>query len=248
MLKLHHDSPVGGHLGLSNTLGKVRQRFYWIHCRRDVEKWCYKCDLCAAKKAQRTKQNSPLQLYNTGDPMERVAIDVLGLLPETERGNKYNLIAMEHFSKRPKAYALPSQDSVTVTDILASQVFTRFGVPAELQSDDGRNFEFHVFQEVCSLLGFHKTRTTAFHSQSDGMVEQYNRTLDNQLTTFVEDHQRDWDLHLPLLLMSYRSAVYDTTRLTHAMLMFGRYLHVPLDLLIGRPREESGSQGYLEYA
>lgn len=99
VLKIRHDSPVGGHLGLSNTLGKVRDRFYWIRCRRDVEKWFYKCDLCASKKAPRAKQKSPLELYNTGGPMERVAVDVLGPLPETERGNKYILIAMDYFSK-----------------------------------------------------------------------------------------------------------------------------------------------------
>ena len=62
VLKLLHDSSVGGHLGLSRTLGKVRQRFYWIHCRRDVEEWCYRCDLCASKKGPRAKQKSPLQL------------------------------------------------------------------------------------------------------------------------------------------------------------------------------------------
>lgn len=73
------------------------------------------------------------------------------------------------------------------------------------------------------------------------MVERYNRTLENQLATFVEDHQRDWDLHLPLLVMSYRSAVHETTRLIPAMLMFRRELRVPMDLLIGRPREESES-------
>ena len=74
------------------------------------------------------------------------------------------------------------------------------------------------------------------------MVERYNRTLENQLATFVEDHQRDWDLHLPLLVMSYRSAVLETTRLIPAMLMFRRELRVPMDLLIGRTLEESESQ------
>lgn len=41
VLKLLHDSPVGGQLGVSKTLGKVRARFYWIHCHRDVEEWCH---------------------------------------------------------------------------------------------------------------------------------------------------------------------------------------------------------------
>ena len=248
VLKLLHDSPVGGHLGVSKTLGKVRARFYWIHCRRDVEEWCHKCDRCACRKGPRVKTRSPLQLYNVGEPMERVAIDVLGPLPETESGNKYILIAMDYFSKWPEAYALPNQEAVTVANVLVSQFFSRFGVPAELHSDQGRNFESRVFREVCTLLGIHKTRTTALHPQSDGMVERYNRTLENQLATFVQDHQKDWDLHLPLLLMSYRSAVHETTKLTPAMLMFGRELRVPIDLLLGRPHADIEELTYLEYA
>ena len=99
VLKLPHDSPVGGPLGLSKTLGKVRQRFYWIHWRRDFEEWCCRCNLCASIKGPRVKQKSPLLPYNTGEPMECVAIDILGSLPETGRGNKYILIAMHYFSK-----------------------------------------------------------------------------------------------------------------------------------------------------
>ena len=98
VLKRLRDIPVGGHLGVSNTLGKFRKRFYWIHCRREVEEWCHKCDLCASSKGPRVKTRSPLQLYNVGEPMERVAIDVLGPLPETESGDKYILIAMDYFS------------------------------------------------------------------------------------------------------------------------------------------------------
>ena len=173
------------------------------------------------------KTRSPLQLYNVGKPMEHVAIDVLGPLPETESRNKYILIAMDYFSKWSEAYALPNQQAVTVACVLVSQFFSRFGVPAKLHSDQGRNFESFVFQEVCTLLGINKTETTALRPQSDGMVERDNSYLGNELTTFVQDHQKDWDLHLPLLLMSYCSAVHETTKLMPAMLMFGQELLVP---------------------
>ena len=131
-VKATPDNPVGGHLGVSKTLAKVHERFYWIHCRRDVEEWCQRCNLCAARKGPRVKQ-----LYNVGEPMERVATDVLGPQPETDQGNKYILIAMDYFSKWPKAYALPNQEQVTVADVLVSQFFSRFGVPGELHSDQG---------------------------------------------------------------------------------------------------------------
>lgn len=92
--------------------------------------------------------------------MERVAIDVLGPLPKTGSGNQYILIAQDYFTKWPEAFAIPDQQAETVAEILVTQFFTRFGVPIELHSDQGRNFEAQTFQEVCRLLGIHKTRTT----------------------------------------------------------------------------------------
>ena len=73
------------------------------------------------------------------------------------------------------------------------------------------------------------------------MVERFNRTLEAQLSKFVEDHQRDWDSHLPLLLMAYRTAIHETTGCTPASLMLGRDLRLPIDLLFGRPDQEPSS-------
>ena len=70
------------------------------------------------------------------------------------------------------------------------------------------------------------------------MVERFNRMLESQLSKFV-DHQRDWDSHLPLLLlMAYRTVIHESTGCTPASLMLGRDLRVPIDLLYGRPDQE----------
>ena len=55
---------------------------------------------------------------------------------------------MDYFSTWPKAYALPNQEAVAVTDVLVSQFFTRFGVPGVLHSNQGQNFESSMFKEV----------------------------------------------------------------------------------------------------
>ena len=129
---------------------------------------------------------------------------MLGPLPESEKGNKYLLIAMDYFTKWPEAYPLPDQEATTVAEVLVKEFICRYGVPRELHSDQGRNFESAVFTGVCKLLGIHKTRTTPLHPQSDGMVERFNRTIENQLAAYVAENQQDWDQHIPMLLLAYR--------------------------------------------
>ena len=70
---------------------------------------------------------------------------------------------------------------------------------------------------VCQLLDIHKTRTTPYHPLSDGMVEQYNHTLEMQLSKFADYNQKDWGVHIPMLLMAYRSAFRDTSGCTPAI-------------------------------
>ena len=169
--------------------------------------------------------------------MERVGVDILGPFPATYRGNRYVLVAMDYFTKWPEAYAVADQSAVTTAEHLVNEMFCRFGVPEELHSDQGQNFEAQVFQEVCKRLGIKKTRTTPLHPQSDGLVERFNRTLATQLAILTSRQQRDWDLHLPLVLWVYRTAVQESTKCTPSALMFGRELRTPVDLVFGPPPE-----------
>ena len=236
-----HDSHSGGHLGVNKTLGKVRERFYWAQCSADVRRWCRNCDLCASRRGPPRKTRAPMKQHNVGAPLERVAIDVLGPLPESASGNRYLLIVQDYFTKWVEAYPLPNQEARTVAQVLVEEFIARFGVPMALHSDQGRNFESFVFAEMCRLMGIHKTRTTPLHPQSDGMVERFNRTLESQLSKFVNEHQDDWDECVPLLLMAYRTSVHETTGCTPAEMMLGRDLRLPVDLIYGRPEEECPS-------
>ncbi|RYA68429.1 hypothetical protein DD592_26820, partial [Enterobacter cloacae complex sp. 2DZ2F20B] len=179
-----------------------------------------------------------MKKYNVGAPFERIAIDVAGPFPVTNDGNKFILVASDYFSKWPDAYAIPNQEAVTVAKVLVDNWISRFGVPLELHSDQGRNFESNVFQRVMQLLGIRKTRTTPLHPQSDGMVERFNRTMEQHLSKVVEEHQRDWDQHLPLFLLVYRAAIHDTTGQTPAHVVFGKELRLPCELVFGLPSEE----------
>ena len=233
VLKELHNSKSAGHLGEKKTLARLRERFYWLGCGRDVRLWCQSCDECASRKPPAKSSRAPMQRYNVGAPLERIALDVLGPLPETDRGNKYILVVADYFTKWTESYALPDQVAPTVAAVLVDEFVSRFGVPLQIHSDQGRNFESAVFSEMCDILGVQKTRTTPLRPQSDGMVERFNRTLETMLTLFTAENQKDWDEHLPQLMMAYRSAEHETTGRSPCEMMLGRAIQLPVDLLLG---------------
>ena len=114
------------------------------------------------------KARAPLQGIKTGYPQQIVPMDILGPFPESQEGNKYILVMSDSLTRWVEAYALQNK--------LVDEFFFRFG-PEQLHSDQGRNFEAEVVQEICKLLEIVKTRTSSYHPQSDGLVERMNHTL-----------------------------------------------------------------------
>ncbi|GFW99814.1 retrovirus-related Pol polyprotein from transposon 412 [Trichonephila clavipes] len=216
VLKELHGSPTGGHFGVMKTLHRVRERFCWGKPRK-------------------------LHRYNVGAPFERIAFDILGPLPRTASVNKYLLVVMDYFTKWPEVYPIPDQGAPTVAEAVVQHWISRYGVPLQLHSDQGRNFVSAVLKGVCELLGIDKTKTTPLHPQSDGMVERFNRTILNNLSLMVSKNQQDWDQKVPLFLLAYRSAVHETTGYSPSQMLFGRDLRLPCDLLFGRPPDTPSS-------
>jgi len=112
-------------------------------------------------------------------------------------------------------------------------VVSRFGVPTEVHTDQGRNFDSRLFLELALLLGIKKTRITPLHPQSNGIVERQYQTVMNYLAKFVSRNQRDWDRWIGLYLLAYRSARHESTKISPAEMCFGRELKLPIDLLRG---------------
>ncbi|KAG7468735.1 Retrovirus-related Pol poly from transposon [Solea senegalensis] len=218
-------------------LGAVLSQSYYLGLqRRDVEDFCRSCDACSSHKGPLDQSRAQLQQQPAGAPMERVAVDIMGPFPCSDWGNRYVLAAMDYFTKWPEAYAIPDQEAETVADSLVEGMFNRFGTAGTIHSDQGRNLESCVFAAMCERLDMHKTRTTPLHPQSDGLVERFNWPLGQQLAILMAEHQRDWDVHLSLILLAYRSAVQDSTACTPALLMLGRELRTPAELAFGYHR------------
>ena len=233
-----HNSITGGHLGIKKTLSKVRDKYFWHNMSKDIKHLCKMCDTCASRKSPNKVPKAPLQKYVVGVPMERWAVDVIGPLPLTNKRNSYLLVVGDYFTKWVDAIPMRNQKAITIAQKLVDRVVTIFGVPMELHSDQGPSFESNVFQEMCKILGIHKTRTTPYRPQSDGMIERANQTIENMLSAFVSTNKRDWDEHIPLLMLAYRAAVHESIGVSPAEMVFGRPISLPIDLLLGRVEPE----------
>ena len=243
-----HDHSTGGHMGVEKTSEKIRFAFFWPGLPRTVKDWCKKCDRCAARKPPLKKSRAPLQQYLVGNPMERIAVDILGPLPRTARGNNHVVVLGDYFTKWMEAFAVPNQEAATVATVIVEQFICRFGVPRQLHTDKGSNFESELFQQVCQLLDIDKTRTTSRRPQSDGMVERFNRTLECMLTMYVEKHQNRWDEYLPYVMLAYRSSVHESTGFSPNMLMLGRELQMPIHTVVPTPlSSKQEAQGMDDY-
>lgn len=192
-----------------------------------------RCQHCNACKAKGPVKRAKLQSYQAGAPLDCLHLDILGPFPISSSGNKYILIIIDQFTRWVEAFPVPDQGAETAARRLVYDFIARFGAPLELHTDQGRNFESALFQSVCKLLQITKTRTTPYHPASNGQVERFNRTLLQMIRCYVDQNQKNWDEHLPLLTSAYRSSRHAVTGFTPNRLMFGREVHQPQDIQCG---------------
>ena len=84
---------------------------------------------------------------------------------------------MDYLTKWPEVFPTKDQTAPTVTKLLVEEIISRHGVPSELLSDRGSSFLSGLMEEIYSAMGIHKVNTTAYHPQTNGLVEQFNRIL-----------------------------------------------------------------------
>ena len=246
ILHAAHDGDTAGHFANKKTLAKIRQHFFWHGLAMDTRDYCRSCMVCQQRKPLPNRPHHPLQQESVGEPLQRVTIDILGFEKTSTRGNKYVLVIVDTLTKWAEALPMPDEKAETVARLLVEEFVCRFGIPAQLHSDQGRQFEAAVFQEMCQLLGIHKTRTTPLHPQSDGQTERLNRTLLNLLAKLAAENPSEWDVKLPYAISAYRSTPHNTTGETPNRLMLGREVTTPLLLLTPPPPEMQDRSPWVE--
>ena len=98
-----------------------------------------------------------------------------------------------------------------VAQALLSGWISRFGVPSTIITDHGHQFKSNLLNNLMSLIGSKHARTTAYHPQTNGMVERFHRQL--KATLKAQPNPDAWMDTLPLILLGIRTAL--KCQLTH---------------------------------
>jgi transposase InsO family protein len=227
-----HDTRTAGHFYYWKTVNKVKKYFTWGGLNKDIQIYCRACQVCATRKISGRQQKAQMRRYDVGFPMEEVALDIMGPFQVSEDGNKYVLVVVDSFSKWMEAYAVPNIEAKTIAEKLVMEFISRFGVPYQIKTDRGRQFDCELFQEMCKMLDVNHKMSTPFHPQGNSRVERMVKVVGNLIAAFCQTYTQ-WDKNLPLLTLAYRSTVHEVTGFTPNFVMTGREMSLPLDVMMG---------------
>lgn len=214
------------HPGIKASARAVAQRYVWPSIRSDCRAWARACIQCQRSKITR-HVHSPLGSFSPpSSRFEHVHIDII-VMPCSE-GNRYCLTCIDRFSRWPEAFPLPDQEAETVARAFYDGWICRFGTPLRVTSDQGRQFESHLFKSLSRLNGATHIRTTTYHPQSNGLVERMHR----QLKAAIRCHENtQWTRVLPTVLLGIRAAWREDISVTAGELVYGQPLRLPGEFL-----------------
>ena len=159
------------------------------------------CEVCNQKKSPLNSNTAPLGHISVSQPFIFWAMDYMGPLPGTSRRNKHIVVVVDHFTKWCKTFATPDQKARTVTPLLVSRIFSRFGLPVVVHSDQGWNFE-----NITGIYGHYENAHYKLPSLVWRTDRAANRTIQAMLSAFASKRRDDFDVWLESVRFDYNAS------------------------------------------
>ncbi len=243
-----------GHGGIDKTCQALIKRVFFAKLREKVALHIGRCTVCQ----ERGKTNDP----NTASypirnlplvymPNLRFSVDILGPIATSLNGNKYIIVAIDHFSKYVIADCLVDKSAELVSSFIVFKIYLVHGCPAVLLTDNGKEFVNSLDDFISKFLRIDHRKITAYHPQANGQVERINKVLADALSKLAgNDEHNIWDMFVPAVVHAYNISVNLTTGYTPYFLSHGRECSEWIDTKLPIPNELNShgvSNSYLEY-
>ena len=238
LLYAAHESLMSLHPGVTKTLLKLRDQYWFPHMTKHVTDHIAQCGSCQRRKNPKNPQRVPLKNQMASGPFHVLSVDFQGPFVESESGMKHILVFTDHFTKWCEMIPTKDQTANTVAQCYIDTIFCRYGCSEILISDRAKNFLSDVVKQVNKLLQVDHRLTSPYHPQTNGQVEVYNRSIANMLSHVVAEHHRDWDKYVSFCQLAHNSSRHTIINASPSMLLMGREVRLPFDLTKPQVQEE----------
>nr|KYP59055.1 Transposon Ty3-I Gag-Pol polyprotein [Cajanus cajan] len=232
LVKERHEGGLMGHFGIEKTLLLLKEKFFWPHMKRDVQRFCSRCIACPQAKST-TKPHglyTPLPVSNA--PWVDISMDFVLGLPRTQRGKDSIFVVVGRFSKM--AHFIPCHkvdDASNIATLFFQEVVRLHGLPKTIVFDRDVKFLSHFWKTLWSRLETKLLFSTTCHPQTDGQTEVVNRSLGTMLRAILKGNKKSWDDYLPHVEFAYNRVVHKTTKMSPFEIVYGFNPLTPLGLL-----------------
>ena len=120
-------------------------------------------------------------------------------------GNIYILLAVDYVSKWVEATACPRKDAIIVVRFIQRNILSRFGAPRTIISDEGSHFVNKVFAKLRSRYEIKHMMGLAYHPQSNGQAEIFNREIKKIPEKTINASRKDWSIKIDDALWAYKT-------------------------------------------
>ncbi len=222
VVQMHEDLR---HSGEQRMLAKICRKYFWHSQTEDVKSVVRRCQQCQLVRSEGSIRSEDEQLKSIPicDLFHRVALDTACPLPETKSGNKYILVAINHYSKWCEAKAVTDHGAKTAARFLEDDLICRYGVPKFILIDNGGEWAAE-FEVMCKNYGIQHQRTAPQWSQCNGMAERMIKTIKHGITVLAATPSNVdcWDEQLARILFGYRCGIQPSTKFSPFMILIGR--------------------------